>query len=252
VGLWLGAVIVATVAIIVAATEAASAWGAGVGPASRAPLGWELLGVVVVFAVGLYDDYRPSRTRGIARQLSLLVRGRVTSGIVKLVVIVAASFGLAWALGARGGTLVLDAAVLAGSANLWNLLDVAPGRSIKMFAPVALALAATTAAADARTVLLATAGAALVALPADLRESAMLGDGGANVLGFVVGIGLVRTLGTPWLGAVLAGIVALHAVSETLTLSRAIRAVPPLRWYDALGRVAENEDEDGDEGADGP
>jgi hypothetical protein len=31
--------------------------------------------------------------------------------------------------------------------------------------------------------------------------------------------------------------VALHAVAETVTLSRVIALTPPLRWFDQLGRV---------------
>ena len=31
--------------------------------------------------------------------------------------------------------------------------------------------------------------------------------------------------------------VVINAVAETVTLSRVIEAVPPLRWFDALGRL---------------
>ena len=40
------------------------------------------------------------------------------------------------------------------------------------------------------------------------------------------------------------GVVALHVLSETVTLSRIIRAVPPLRWLDDLGRVRDARSED--------
>jgi hypothetical protein len=38
-----------------------------------------------------------------------------------------------------------------------------------------------------------------------------------------------------WLAVAVA--VALNVLAETITLSRSIEAVPPLRWYDALGRI---------------
>jgi hypothetical protein len=80
------------------------------------------------------------------------------------------------------------------------------------------------------------AGAALV-LAADLRERAVLGDGGSNLLGFVAGLGLYLTLSPRgvWLGAACA--LALNVLAETLTLSRAIDTIAPLRWYDRLGRI---------------
>ena len=41
-----------------------------------------------------------------------------------------------------------------------------------------------------------------------------------------------------WAVVLSAGIaVVVNAVAETVTLSRVIEAVPPLRWFDALGRL---------------
>jgi hypothetical protein len=60
----------------------------------------------------------------------------------------------------------------------------------------------------------------------------MLGDAGANLLGFVAGLCLFHALGDAWV-VLAAGLAAtLNVVAETLTLSRVIDAVRPLRWYD--------------------
>ena len=75
-------------------------------------------------------------------------------------------------------------------------------------------------------------------LPFDLRETAMLGDSGSNLLGFAAGIGLYVVLPDPWV-AVAAGVaVVLNVVAETVSFSRVIERTPPLRWVDALGRRA--------------
>ncbi len=182
---------IALVAGLVAAAGIASlvavAGGDAIGRGAR-QVGWILAGVGVVFLAGLYDDLRPHRTRGIVRQIRAAFRGRVTSGLVKLVVIVLASAVVAWTLGARGTRLVLG-------------------------------------------------GEGIVLLFFDLRERSMLGDSGANALGFIVGAGVVSTLSVPGLAAALGAIVVLHVVSETATLSRVIRAAPPIRWLDELGRI---------------
>jgi len=203
--------------------------------AAHPRLGWILIGLVAVFLAGLYDDSRPHRTRGIRNQITAVRRGEITAGVVKLVVIVAASAFTAWMLGARGAGFVAGAAVIAGCANLWNLLDVRPGRSLKAFIPPAIALAATTGDAAA-WVFAGLAATATLALPFDLGERGMLGDCGANVLGFVIGVGTFLVLPTVWLWVVLAALVVLHVAADTVTLSKLIDRTPPLRWVDGLGR----------------
>jgi hypothetical protein len=82
-----------------------------------------------------------------------------------------------------------------------------------------------------------TVGGAAAVLPADLGERGMLGDGGAYVLWVTIGIGLYDAVGTTGLVVALAVVVALHLLSETVTLSRLIRWIPPLQMLDELGRM---------------
>jgi UDP-N-acetylmuramyl pentapeptide phosphotransferase/UDP-N-acetylglucosamine-1-phosphate transferase len=233
---WLGVAFTTTIALWVGITSLVSWATLGHLTRDRREIVWVAAGCVIVCAVGLYDDHRPARTRGLVRQLRLLVKGNVTSGIVKLATIVLAATVVAWAIGEREGRLLLAIPVIAGAANLWNLLDVRPGRALKYFllADLALVIASRdTPGSFAAAVIVAAAAA----LAVDLREVAMLGDAGSNVLGFIVGVGLVDTLGTWGLGVVLAVILGLHLLAETVTLSRIIDASPPLRWFDRLGRL---------------
>jgi hypothetical protein len=243
VGVWLGAAFVGTVLASVGGSELAHLVVHGRAGAHAGETGWMLAGCAAVFLAGLYDDFRPARTRGLASQLGALARGRITSGVVKLVAIGLAAAAVTWGLGARGERFVVGAAVVAGSANVWNLLDVRPGRALKFFLPAAAALT-VLAPAGAYPALGATAfGAGAVALAADLREWAMLGDGGANVLGFIVGLGLFFVLTPAQLVVALAAILAVHGASETVTLSRLIEGAPVLRWFDDVGRVRSPDDQ---------
>ncbi len=233
---WLGVAFTTAIALWVGFTSLVSRAALGHLTRDRRQILWIAAGCVIVCAVGMYDDYRPARARGLVRQLRLLVHGKVTSGIIKLATIVLAATFVAWAIGEREGRLLLAIAVIAGAANLWNLLDVRPGRALKYFllADLALVIASRdTPGSFADAVI----GVAAVALVMDLREVAMLGDAGSNVLGFIVGVGLVDTLPTWGLGAVLAVVLVLHLLAETVTLSRIIEATPPLRWFDRLGRL---------------
>jgi hypothetical protein len=201
-----------------------------------------LVAIVMVFIAGLFDDSQPQLVRGPMAHARALARGRLTSGILKMVAIaVAATVVVDATRGLSLGVLV-GIAFIAGTANLWNLLDVTPGRSIKFFLLaaigilVAIVLLGLCVTCGFSVFLITGLAAALVALPFDLRESAMLGDGGSNVLGFLVGAGLFLRLSTTWLWIGLGAVLALTLLAETITLSRIIRAAP-LRWFDDLGRV---------------
>ena len=135
-----------------------------------------------------------------------------------------------------GWIRVAGVVLVAACANVWNGLDVRPGRAIK-FGLARDGRASWAWTSRSLPTLPGVAVASVLALWPDLRERAMLGDGGANLLGFTIGLGLYLVL-ADW-GVVVAAAIAvvLNAVAETVTLSRVIEAVPPLRWFDALGRL---------------
>jgi hypothetical protein len=197
--------------------------------------------LAVVFAAGVYDDVRGGIGRGLVGHVAELFRGRVSPGIVKLVAAVVAALVAGLALGGSGLRLALGIPVMAGAANLWNLLDVRPGRCLKAFVLAIVPLVALADGPGLRVIGAASLGAALAVLPFDLGEQGMLGDAGSNLLGFVVGVGLFVTLSTMGLAIALAAILILHVLSETVTLSRIIRGFPPLRWFDDLGRIRPTE-----------
>ncbi len=195
-------------------------------------------------AAGRYDDVAGARAeqrndKGVAGHFRALRAGRVSSGAVKVIGIVTAALA-ARALdrdriGAPVGVL-RDAALVAGSANLVNLLDLRPGRALKVVALVGAGGALATGPA-ARRRFAAPALAALVVLPADVRERTMLGDAGANGLGSLLGLAAVQTVGSATRTALLGGVLALTAASERVSFSAVIDGMPMLARLDRLGRV---------------
>jgi UDP-N-acetylmuramyl pentapeptide phosphotransferase/UDP-N-acetylglucosamine-1-phosphate transferase len=183
-------------------------------------------------AAGVYDDlYGSPAARGLAGHLRALLRGRVTSGLVKLIVVGLGAVAAALVLDGAGGRAVADAVLVAGSTNLLNLFDLRPGRALK----VALVVASRTVAPLAAVL----AGTAAGLLPDDLAERGMLGDGGANALGAVAGVTVAAAARSlPWALAATAAVVAATLASEVVSFSRVIDGVPPLRWADRLGRAA--------------
>lgn len=237
VGVWLGVAMTAALLVWAGFAVAVSYLSRSTLTGDRRRLLWMLAGIAAVCLVGLYDDRRQERARGIVRQLGLLMRGRMPSAAAKLVVIVLAAAVVEWSAGARGAALALAIPVVAGAANTWNLLDVVPGRSLKYFLPAVAILGLIADDPAYRVLALNAFGVGAGALAFDLRERAMLGDAGSNVLGFVIGLGLAEVLSGAGLAVALAVVLVIHLASETVTLSRVIRGVAPLRWFDDLGRV---------------
>ena len=198
--------------------------------------------MALVFLAGWYDDHRADSARGIRGHFGELARGRVTPGLLKLVGIVGAAILVAVSLSDDVVRILLGISVIAGAANLWNLLDVRPGRALKWFLVAALVLVGWYARFD-DFLLGAAIGSAAALLIFDLQERAMLGDAGSNLLGFIIGMALFRVLPAWGLAIALVFILLLHAVGETVTLSRIIVATPPLRWFDRLGRLPPHQTE---------
>jgi UDP-GlcNAc:undecaprenyl-phosphate GlcNAc-1-phosphate transferase len=197
--------------------------------------GWiATVALALVLVAGLVDDVVPGGPRGVRGHLRALARGSVSTGIVKLVVATGAAAVTVSAVPARTPVARVAGVVLvAASANVWNGLDVRPGRAIKFFLPVGLAVLSTPW--PAQPFLPGVVLGALLLLPWDAGERAMLGDAGANVLGFVAGLGLFHLLHGSALVAAALVAVTLNVLAETVTLSRLISFVAPLRWYDGLG-----------------
>jgi UDP-GlcNAc:undecaprenyl-phosphate/decaprenyl-phosphate GlcNAc-1-phosphate transferase len=196
----------------------------------------ELVAAAIVFLAGVVDDGFGGDVRGLRGHLRALLEGHVTTGGIKLAAaVLAAAITVAWTPREHLWANLLALAAIAGCTNVWNGLDVAPGRATKGF----LVVVAVLLVVDVRAFLLVCAGAATAVLVPDLRERGMLGDSGANVLGFLAGAEIVRRLPEVWLIAAVAIVVGLNVLAETVTFTRTIEAVPPLRWFDRLGRLPE-------------
>jgi hypothetical protein len=198
--------------------------------------GWiAAAGAGLVFSAGLVDDLMPGGPRGLRGHLHAISQGHVSTGIVKLVVVTAvAVVTVASSVGRPGWVRIAGVLLLAACANLWNGLDVRPGRAL-LFAY--LAAPAFGACPWSGAPFVPGVGvAAVLVLPLDAGERAMLGDAGANLLGFTVGVALYSALTDTQVVVAALVAVALNVVADTVTLSRVIDAVAPLRWFDRLGR----------------
>jgi len=151
------------------------------------------------------------------------------------------------------GMSLLAGAAIALTSNFVNLMDLRPGRALKVYSVLALGgTASTLAALLALTSTFDTADIAVqsVALVVfllgpvvavwryDLGELGMLGDAGANPMGAVAGMLIVVGLPTWGLFAYFVFVLALNLASERYSFSKVIEATAFLRWVDGIGRLA--------------
>lgn len=243
-----------------------------------ASLGGGLAGYIDDVDQGAHDGGKVAK--GLKGHLGALAHGQVTTGVIKIAGIGASALAAsalvgskATSVGGKVSDLALNTVLIAGTANLANLLDLRPGRALKATVLVATPLsyfscAAAKIPASGASVTSATASvasgasgapsakpvspaspasaqrllasglnaAAITALVEDLQETTMLGDTGANAAGALLGTSLAAN--DSWklrLGTAL-GVVSLILASEKVSFSKVIAANPALNWLDQLWR----------------
>ncbi len=162
--------------------------------------------------------------------------GRFSTGAIKAV----GSLGLAAfvlsGLGLESGEYLLAVALLTLTTNLFNLLDLRPGRSLKVLALLGFGLTVGAWDTGPLKALGPYLGPLLVILPLDLRERGMLGDTGSNAIGAIAGLWLVLTLDTTGQAIALGVVAAITIYGEFRSISGFVEKTTPLRQLDSLGR----------------
>lgn len=235
----------------------------GRAPVPGAPAGGDLyaflFGAALAGLVGLLDDLAGDATaRGLGGHLRQFGAGRVTTGLLKLFFIalgavtagsVAAgsSAGVNPYLGPYwlGLVATVNAVTIAGTANLMNLLDLRPGRTLKAFLALGLVYFGLSRSPVHGYFLAAPLGAALAVFPAELGERVMLGDVGANFLGFALGSAVAFDLPLAPKLVFGFGVVLANLAAERVSLGRLIDNNAAARFVDRLGRRGPGDDRRG-------
>jgi hypothetical protein len=183
----------------------------GRGEAAEAPRGW----------------------RGHGRALR---EGRLSTGAIKAIGALALAAYVVSGRGLESWRYLADVALLILATNAFNLLDLRPGRAEKGLGLLGLGLCLGAWTLAPLELLGIFAGPVLVGAAFTLRERAMLGDTGANLVGAIGGVCLLTTLGASGRLVALALVAGLTIFGELRSISASIESLPPLRWLDSLGR----------------
>ena len=175
--------------------------------------------------------------RGWRGHWAALRSGSLSTGAIKAIGALALAAYVVSGRGLEDWRYVADVALLILTTNLFNLLDLRPGRAEKALVLLGAGLclgAWTPAPLELLGIFL---GPILVGAWLTLGERAMLGDTGSNLIGAVAGVWLLTTLGGDARLVALALVLALTIYGELRSISKTIDSVPPLRWLDSLGRA---------------
>jgi len=197
--------------------------------------------VIGVAFLGFLDDSLggeeagggPRGWRGHARALR---EGRFSTGAIKAVGALALAAYVVSGRGLGSWRYLADVALLILTTNLFNLLDLRPGRAEKGLVMLGAGLCLGAWTLTPIELLGLFAGPVLVGAWLTLRERAMLGDTGSNLVGAIAGVWLLTTLSGTGRLIALAVVTTLTIYGEMRSISTGIESVPPLRWLDSIGR----------------
>ncbi|MFB6362601.1 hypothetical protein ACFCP7_00890 [Paenibacillus elgii] len=219
-----------------------------------------MLAVSMVGFAGLLDDVLGEReVKGLRNHWKAWIeQRRITTGFIKAGTTLVAGMLILLPeaetlLSGTGTTFVADTRMLwflpfkllliLLATNAVNMLDVRPGRALKGFFVLLLLLvwlaswkeSGTEAGWNVwRLLVPLTIGAGIFA-GMDLRGKAMLGDTGANMLGFALGVGFSLLTSVSVQAAALTLLAGLHAITWRRSLSVIIQRHALLRWLDQAG-----------------
>jgi len=199
-------------------------------------LGFAIVFVPGIALLGLVDDMLSGAGRGWRGHGKDVLGGALSTGLLKAGGTLGLALLVASSLPGSDAEFLLAAAVLVLATNTFNLLDLRPGRSVKVFILLGIGLTVSTANTQALAGLGIFAAPVLVAGFFDLREKAMLGDVGSNAIGALAGLWIVLTLSTDGQLIALVVLLVVNLFGEFRSISNVIEKVPGLRHLDSLGR----------------
>lgn len=202
---------------------------------------WAVYVLGVAF-LGLLDDALGrgaalDTARGWRGHARALLQGRFSTGAIKAFGALALAAYAASGRGQEGLEYVADLALLLLATNLFNLLDLRPGRVEKVLVGLLAGLCLGAWTLAPLELVGVFVGPVLIGSWYTLRERALLGDTGSNLVGALAGIAMLETLGDTGRWIALALVAALTIYGEFRSISQTIERVPPLRALDSLGRV---------------
>jgi len=189
------------------------------------------------FAALLDDLIGNKQIKGIKNHISSFFHGHLTTGFIKAFIGAVSALVISLAISISVLDLLLNILCIALFTNALNLMDLRPGRCIKVFLFVGLSIIIVNitdiAVLMPLVILLASV---LIYMRYDLREICMLGDTGSNILGITLGYYSALAFDTAGKIIIVTVLLAVNAAAEKISISKLIANNRFLSFLDNLGR----------------
>ncbi|MDD4568738.1 MAG: glycosyltransferase [Tepidanaerobacteraceae bacterium] len=191
--------------------------------------------------IGFIDDMLGARdVLGFKGHFRNLFKGRLTTGALKAIVGLLVAFIISLFLTSNLLETVTNMLIIALFTNFFNLLDLRPGRAVKVYIFAFLVILANLIITHKTTAVfpfIPLVGSIIGYMPYDLKARCMMGDAGSNVLGISIGFLVVLTFSWHIKIAVLAFLIGIHIFTEKYSLTDLIKNNRFLNYLDNLGRL---------------
>ena len=195
-----------------------------------------IFGIMSMFFAGIIDDTIGNRdVSGLKGHFKSLFKGKLTTGGFKAVFGGFVGLIISVSISKKITDIIINTLIIALSTNLMNLFDLRPGRAIKVYLVIMIAIFITLTGYIQLLPLLILPNV-LAYFNYDLKAKAMMGDTGSNVLGISIGMlmafGYTLNVRIAWL----VFLVLIHLLTEKFSLTKIIEKNKVLNFIDKLGR----------------
>ncbi|SCH11289.1 glycosyl transferase [Romboutsia sp. Marseille-P6047] len=195
-----------------------------------------IFGMISMFFAGILDDIIGNRdVSGLKGHFKSLFKGNLTTGGFKAVFGGFIGILISLSISKSIPNIIINTLIIALSTNLMNLLDLRPGRAIKVYLVIIISIFVTLTGYIKVLPLLILPNV-LAYFNFDLKAKAMMGDTGSNVLGISIGIlmvfGYSFNIRIIWL----VFLILIHLLTEKYSLTKIIENNKILNFIDKLGR----------------
>ena len=195
-----------------------------------------IFGIMSMFFAGIIDDTIGNRdVSGLKGHFKSLFKGKLTTGGFKAVFGGFVGLIISVSISKNIADIIINTLIIALSTNLMNLFDLRPGRAIKVYLVIMIAIFITLTGYIQLLPLLILPNV-LAYFNYDLKAKAMMGDTGSNVLGISIGMlmafGYTLNVRIAWL----VFLVLIHLLTEKFSLTKIIEKNKVLNFIDKLGR----------------
>lgn len=205
-----------------------------------------LFGIMSMFFAGIIDDTIGNRdVSGLGGHFRSLLKGNLTTGGFKALFGGFVGLMISVTVSRNIIEIIVNTLVIALSTNLMNLLDLRPGRAIKVYLVIMIGffLGAKDGVKDIINSKMEIRNMVMLMFPnvlsyfrSDLKAKSMMGDTGSNVLGISIGIIFVIWFSYKARVLWLLFLIFMHILTEKYSLTKIIENNKFLNKLDKLGR----------------